>query len=150
MNRILRLRFFALPAPSRKLSLREQQQQPISFGNQIHNNFFFPVLPLVCVVTWSATMITQSPDQYCLPELAASSGGEGIPPTAASSASESATPAETSSSPHKLMMATTPCEGNNTCWEGYTEKPYLYILSIPMMFALAVRCITTIYENVLF
>lgn len=33
---------------------------------------------------------------------------------------------------------TVSCEGNNTCWEGYDELPFVYILSVPMTIALAV------------
>ena len=29
--------------------------------------------------------------------------------------------------------------GNMTCWEGYTEQPYIFIISVPMGMALAVR-----------
>ena len=34
----------------------------------------------------------------------------------------------------------THCKGiNRTCWDGYDESPYAYILSVPMTAALAVR-----------
>ena len=32
----------------------------------------------------------------------------------------------------------TSCKENNTCWEGYNDQPFAYILSIPMIMALAV------------
>ena len=30
------------------------------------------------------------------------------------------------------------CQSSQTCWEGYTQQPYAYILSVPMTLALAV------------
>ncbi|TRY63693.1 hypothetical protein TCAL_00396 [Tigriopus californicus] len=33
----------------------------------------------------------------------------------------------------------TACKSNHTCWEGYTEQPYIAILSVPMMVALAIN-----------
>ena len=32
----------------------------------------------------------------------------------------------------------TECQNSQTCWEGYTQQPYAYILSVPMTLALAV------------
>lgn len=33
----------------------------------------------------------------------------------------------------------TSCKGNHTCWEGYDEQPFAYILSVPMTIALALN-----------
>ena len=61
---------------------------------------------------WATAMAFQRPDTFCLEE-------SGLSQNNTSSA---------------------PCPGKNqTCWEGYTEQPLTYILSIPMTIVLAVR-----------
>ena len=70
------------------------------------------VFPFTLVSLWATAMAFQRPDTFCLEE-------SGLSQNNTSSA---------------------PCPGKNqTCWEGYTEQPLTYILSIPMTIVLAVR-----------
>ena len=70
------------------------------------------VFPFALVSLWATAMAFQRPDTFCLEE-------SGLSQNNTSSA---------------------PCPGKNqTCWEGYTEQPLTYILSIPMTIVLAVR-----------
>ena len=80
----------------------------------LHFIFFFSflVFPFGLVSIWATAMAFQSPDTFCLADdLQLRSNSSAIT-----------------------------CQGKNqTCWEGYTEQPLTYILSIPMTIALAVR-----------
>ena len=74
---------------------------------------FLSVFPLFCVLSWTATMALY---------YEACSNADGIGGRANGNASSSS------------------CgDHNSSCWEGYTEQPYQYIISIPMILALAVR-----------
>ncbi len=77
------------------------------------------MFPLILVVSWTATMSTLYSEEEeesagCVAEAVATN-------------STTTTPA-TSTCP----------DATTSCWEGYTEEPYLLILSIPMIIALAV------------
>ena len=81
-------------------------------GNLFKSFLLYLVFPLALVSLWATAMAFQRPDTFCLEE-------SGLSQNNTSSA---------------------PCPGKNqTCWEGYTEQPLTYILSIPMTIVLAVR-----------
>jgi len=68
------------------------------------------VFPLFCIGAWTAAMSAFYEDGDCAAALAEENN------------------------------ATSPvvCQSSHTCWEGYTDEPYLLILSVPMITALAV------------
>ncbi len=95
--------------------------------------FLSIVFPLLCVVAWTGAMSAfhyEGDIQECYQEMSNSS----------SSSNSSSCEVDHSSS-----------NSNNNCWEGYTEAPYLLILSVPMIIALAVSAyiftaIIAVYE----
>ena len=76
-------------------------------------------------------MIAMSRDTFCLLQEQLESEVAG-----ANGTSPGSSPSMTASSSSSQAEA---CADNQTCWEGYTDKPQLYILSVPMMLALGVR-----------
>ena len=81
------------------------------------------VVPLVCVLSWALSMVILNPGSTCN----INGGGSG-------------------NGSHQFNLTTAACSianssgdsSRSSCWEGYTEQPYAYLLFVPLTGALAV------------
>ena len=81
------------------------------------------VVPLVCVLSWALSMVILNPGSTCN----INGGGSG-------------------NGSHQFNLTTVACSianssgdsSRSSCWEGYTEQPYAYLLFVPLTGALAV------------